>query len=164
MSSQNSRVPEGKTSPSEFHFRKVQPSDLPALLQLMKAHAAHEDATWNDALLPAHWEPLLFTDVPKIHGYLIEINASAEGYFTYTIDYSTWQAAAYLHMDCLYLNPQWRGKRIGDAVLRFLQAVATQQNSSGLQWQTPVSNASAIRFYQRNGAVGKEKIRFFLDV
>lgn len=157
---------EGKTSPSapEFQFRNVQPADMPALLELMKAHAAYEEATWNNALSPKNWEPLFFADAPKIQCYVIEINATPEGYFTYTFDYSTWQAASYLHMDCLYLNPQWRGKRIGTAVLQFLQTIASQQNSIGLQWQTPIANTSAIRFYQRNGAIGKEKMRFFLDV
>jgi hypothetical protein len=33
-----------------------------------------------------------------------------------------------------------------------------------VQWQTPAWNEGAIRFYDRIGAVSKEKLRFFLPV
>jgi hypothetical protein len=33
-----------------------------------------------------------------------------------------------------------------------------------LQWQTPVFNEKAIRFYHRMGATSKDKVRFFLEV
>jgi GNAT superfamily N-acetyltransferase len=92
------------------------------------------------------------------------VDGSIKGYFSYTYDISTWDASPYLHLDCLFLQEDMRGKRIGGEILKFLKDEAKQNNCINLQWQTPVFNHSAIEFYKKNGAYSKTKERFFLKL
>ena len=41
-------------------------------------------------------------------------------------------------------------------------AFATAQGLAQVQWQTPAWNRDAVRFYERLGAVGTDKMRFSL--
>jgi ribosomal protein S18 acetylase RimI-like enzyme len=45
-----------------------------------------------------------------------------------------------------------------------LKAIAKERNCVNVQWQTPIFNERAIKFYHRIGATGKEKLRFFMDL
>lgn len=41
---------------------------------------------------------------------------------------------------------------------------ALRLNCKTIQWQTPAFNKRAMKFYERLGAYGKDKVRYFLDV
>jgi hypothetical protein len=43
-----------------------------------------------------------------------------------------------------------------------LRDIAREKNCVNIQWQTPVFNKRAIKFYNRIGATGKDKVRFTL--
>ncbi|WP_406129515.1 GNAT family N-acetyltransferase [Streptomyces canus] len=69
-----------------------------------------------------------------------------------------------LHMDCLFLLPGHRGLGLG---VLLMDAVAAEARALGLdevQWQTPVWNDGAIRFYDRMGARARQKVRYSLPV
>ena len=78
--------------------------------------------------------------------------------------WSTWNASQYVCMDCLYLTESRRGNGFGKLLLEEVKRYAVHENCKEIQWQTPGSNVEAIKFYQREGAVIKTKVRCFLDV
>jgi RimJ/RimL family protein N-acetyltransferase len=41
---------------------------------------------------------------------------------------------------------------------------AKEANAHHIEWQTPVFNERAIKFYERIGATSKEKLRFTLQL
>ena len=84
------------------------------------------------------------------------------GYATFTFDFSTWDAKYYLHVDCIYIEEKFRRLGIGKAVMKRLVDVAKSNNCVNLQWQTPVFNKMAIRFYERIGGKSLDKKRFFI--
>lgn len=65
-------------------------------------------------------------------------------------------------MDCLYLREETRGLGLGRQLVMEIASLAYRLGCVNVQWQTPVWNERAIRFYQRLGAKGKQKVRFFL--
>jgi len=143
-------------------IRKLEEGELPRLLEMCAAHAAYEEAEYSSAGKYEMMKALIFDNNPKLFCCVIEADDLLIGYFSYTFDVSTWDAGIYLHLDCLYLEPLYRGVRIGDRVFDKLITIAQQNNCINIQWQTPVFNEKAIRFYKRMGAVGKDKVRFFL--
>lgn len=147
----------------EYVIRKVRTEELNTLIDMCANHATYERAPYNKEGKALALYRAIF-EVQALNCFVIEADAKLVGYFTFTFDYSTWEAQTFLHLDCLYLEPAYRGLKIGDAVFEILMAKAREMDCAHIQWQTPAFNEPAIRFYHRMGATGKEKVRFFLSV
>lgn len=78
--------------------------------------------------------------------------------------YSTWNAAEYLYMDCLFLDDKYRSNGIGVALVNEMKKFGKENDITGIQWQTPDFNERAIKFYKKIGATSLSKERFFLDI
>ena len=85
------------------------------------------------------------------------------GFATSRPEFSTWDAAYYLHLDCLYLRPELRSRSVSRRVVSAIDHEAPRLGRGRIQWQTPVFNTNAIALYQRLGATEKNKVRFYLD-
>ena len=68
-----------------------------------------------------------------------------------------------MYLDCIFLRPETRGQGIGKKLMQRVAAKARGENCINVQWQTPVFNTNAIKFYNHLGAESKHKLRFFLD-
>jgi GNAT superfamily N-acetyltransferase len=147
-----------------INIRPCEQQDLEKLVELCSHHAQYEQSYYTEAGKSARLLDAIFGPAPKLFCRMIECGQSVIGYFSYTFDYSTWDARLFLHLDCLYLDPEFRGKGIGEKVFITLREIASDNNCSLMQWQTPAFNEGAIRFYKRMGATSKTKVRFFLEV
>ncbi|MFP4090114.1 MAG: GNAT family N-acetyltransferase [Cyclobacteriaceae bacterium] len=74
------------------------------------------------------------------------------------------KAAPFLYLDCLYLEEDYRGWGIGEAMIKKLQVIAKEKACVNMQWQTPVFNQGAIRFYKKIGDEVKDKARFSRNI
>lgn len=148
----------------EFISRKCRESDLPSLVNLCQNHALYEQVSYATEGKEELLKQAIFSKNPPLYCHIIEVAEKVVGYFSYTIDFSTWEAKTFLHLDCLYLEPEIRGFKIGEAIFEELKGLAQAKGCCMLQWQTPVFNEKAIRFYHRMGATSKDKVRFFLEV
>lgn len=140
--------------------RAAVPDDARALARLCQAHAAYE----RIACQP-HGHAQRLRDAlhaARVHAWLALLDDQPVGYATATLDFATLGAHSFLHLDCLYLEPQARGQALGQALIGAVQRHGRQLGCANVQWQTPVWNASAIRFYDRLGAGRLEKQRYTL--
>lgn len=147
----------------DYVIRKLTVTDLPRLVQMCASHAEYEKATYDGTGKKEALQALIFADDPRLFCHVVEADHRLVGYFSYTFDVSTWNAGKFLYLDCLYLEPSYRGLKIGDRVFELLLEIARQNNCVNIQWQTPAFNEKAIRFYNRIGATGKDKVRFSLS-
>lgn len=146
-----------------YKIRKALPADMDEIILLCAEHAAFEQATYDATGKKEKLASFLFCDKPTTFCLIAENEKEIVGYATYSFEFSTWDAANYVHMDCLYLKPHARNFGIGEALIKEIVKAARENNCSIVQWQTPAFNERAIKFYKRIGAVGKEKLRFYLD-
>jgi GNAT superfamily N-acetyltransferase len=144
----------------EYIIRPAMLSDMSELLKLIAEHAAYEQAPFAAENKQERLARAIFEQPVRLHCEVVEENKKLVGYVSYTYDYSTWQAAEYMYMDCLFLRPETRGKGIGGKILKKLQAIARAKGCVNIQWQTPEFNAPAIGFYKKAGASHLNKIRF----
>ena len=142
----------------------ARPDDLEALQLLIREHALFERAAAPDGELVRRLESLLFSPAPRLHAIVAEGDGGLAGYATASLEVSTWQASEFLHLDCLYLRAGARGAGVGRRILDRVRVLACELGASEVQWQTPGWNDDAVRFYEREGAVGRDKKRFTLDV
>ena len=147
----------------EYLIRACEEKDLSRLVELCARHAEWEQCYYDSKEKADALKSAIFSDSPKLFCFVLEDQNTLQGYFSYTLDYSTWDAQTYLHLDCLYLEPDYRGKKIGDVIFEKLKKMAIANNCLNIQLQTPVFNEKAIRFYNRMGCSSKSKVRFFLN-
>ncbi|MFC0181153.1 Acetyltransferase (GNAT) family protein [Pseudarcicella hirudinis] len=148
----------------KYLIRKCEERDLENLISLCAKHAAYEQAAHSQTGKAEALKHLLFKENPPLFCWIIDIDRQAAGYFSYTFDYSTWDAQNFLYLDCLYIEANFRGLGIGEEVFKKLRRIAEQENCINIQWQTPSSNEAAIRFYHRMGAQSFQKQRFCLRI
>ena len=125
-------------------------------------HARCERADHDPAGKAAALEKALFNTPIRLSAWVAESQSRAIGFATVTTEFSTWSACEFLHMDCLFVRESHRGAGAGAALLSNIMQFAREQRCPEIQWQTPAWNTAAERFYRREGAVAKPKLRFVL--
>ncbi|MEO1479155.1 MAG: GNAT family N-acetyltransferase [Bacteroidota bacterium] len=148
---------------SDLALRPVRRTDLDALVTLCAEHAAYEGCVYDQTGKAQRLGTLLFGEGPGVFGFVATQADRLIGFATWMPQLSTWDAATYAHLDCLYLCPEARGRGLGRRLVACVVQAATAAGCTRMEWQTPTSNASAIRFYDRLGATSKAKRRFYLD-
>jgi GNAT superfamily N-acetyltransferase len=148
----------------EYSIRNCEPSDLPKLVVLCQKHAEYEKAVFSPEGIENGLKMALFGDNPKLYCLVVAAKGTIVGYVSYTFDFSTWDAADFMYMDCLFLEEEARSFGIGNVLIEKLKQIATEKNCINIQWQTPQFNERAIKFYKRIGANGKDKVRFTLNL
>ena len=140
-------------------LRLLEARDLQELEQLCREHAAYEKSDWEEGDRTAGLAEL-FLDVDDARCWVVEGDGELAGFATVSLERSTWDAARFLHLDCLYLRPGYRGQGLGEALVAEGARFAVEAGAINFQWQTPAWNEGAVRFYERIGAGMKEKKRF----
>jgi GNAT superfamily N-acetyltransferase len=141
-------------------LRAAAAADAGALAGLCAAHAAYEDIAYSADGHAARLAQAL--EAGRLFAWLGFLGVQAVGYASATLDYSTLAARPFLHLDCLYLDALARGRGLGGELLGAVRDQARALGCEALQWQTPVWNEGAIRFYDRLGATRLAKQRYTL--
>ncbi len=91
--------------------------------------------------------------------FVAEARGRLVGYASFAAGYNTDIAARDLWLHDLFVQPAWRGRRVGHALVRAVAREAARRGLAGLEWGVRDSNRRALRFYRRLGArVGHTRI------
>jgi len=146
-----------------YIIRPARKQDMERIIVLCQAHAEYERSDYDPDQKEEILSRFIFRQNLPLHCLVVEKAEALVGYATFMKQFSTWDAEYYVYLDCLYLEPQTRGRGIGTQIMEEVKAFARAEDCSGIQWQTPDFNEKAIRFYQKIGGVHKAKERFFLE-
>ncbi|EOL8971707.1 N-acetyltransferase family protein [Cronobacter dublinensis] len=144
-------------------IRWLQPEDLTQLVALCADHAAYEKLDYVPDNQAERLQQAVFGEPARLYVWVVADGPQLRGYLSATLDYSTWSAAPFAYMDCLYLQEPMRGQGWGRKLLATLAAFAGEHGCRQIQWQTPPDNLSGIGFYQAIGAQSLPKSRFHLN-
>jgi GNAT superfamily N-acetyltransferase len=133
---------------------KIRPAtqdDIPLMLSLIRALAEYEREPHSVKITE---EQLLrdgFGENPYYECVIAESNGTAAGFALYFPIYSTWQGPS-LHLEDLFVRPEFRGLGLGKALLNHVAAAALKRGCTRLQWDVLEWNQPAIDFYHSIGA------------
>jgi GNAT superfamily N-acetyltransferase len=144
-----------------YEVRAAGVANIPALVELCAEHAAFEKARYDRESKVEKLRQALSSQ--RLYAWVVESEKGLVGYATAMLEFSTWDACEYLHMDCLYLKEEARGQGLGEKLMYEIAKLAKEKNCVNVQWQTPEWNTRAMNFYGRLEATSKNKVRFFLD-
>jgi ribosomal protein S18 acetylase RimI-like enzyme len=154
------------------HVRDMQvsffePTDLDALavaFQDMGQHYFGSATPDNDSVRRALVEDVLGSD-SGVRIVVARDGPEVAGFATVSILYPAPGFKGQLFMKDLYVCSAWRGRGIGELVMRFLAGYALRKGCVRLDWTTENTNSGAIAFYERLGASKvQEKVYFRLTV
>jgi GNAT superfamily N-acetyltransferase len=137
-----------------FSIRPATKADVALILELIRELAAYERepdkaiATTEDIIRDGFTEG----SAPKFRVVIAEWNGTPAGFALFFYTYSTWWGRPGIHLEDLFVRPEFRGKGIGKALLVHLAQIAVQENCRRLEWQVLDWNKAAIDFYESLGA------------
>src|ERR1700722_2716805 len=117
-----------------YLIREIKEDELDDLIPLLEEHAIYERAEYNRKDKRERLAAELFKADSRLKILVVEIGEKIQGYCSYTIDYSTWSAARFLHMDCLFIREEFRGLGIGSAIIKKMMIAAKENDCVNLQW------------------------------
>lgn len=138
--------------------RNALPEDAVPLLDLIHQHATFERAAAQVG--ESDLARILEAEKPPTHLLVSENHEGLLGYAAITFDYALWSAGRFAHLDCLFVRASARGEGTGRRLFERACLLASEAGAQRIEWQTPVWNADAIRFYERQGGIGQPKMRF----
>lgn len=92
---------------------------------------------------------------------MAEYDGVIVGFALYYYTYSTWMANKGIHLDDLFVYPEYRGKGIGKKLLTTLADIACKENCSRFEWWCLDWNTPSIEFYRSMGASSLDGFMIF---
>ena len=143
-----------------YSIREAKASDISTILELIQLKALFDDG--SPASVEATAEKLkntLFGENPLAQILLAKIDSQAVGFASYYRTYSTFLAQPGIWLDDLFVNAEYRGCGIGEALIQHLCQIAQTTGCSRIDWTVAVANPRGIKFYQRLGAKLRPDLR-----
>ena len=134
----------------EVEVRAGTPADVPLLLSFIRKMAAFEKLTISATEESLH--TALFGESSAARTLLAFVDGKPIGYATYFFSFTSLMGRRALWLDDLFINPDFRGKGIGKALMAYLANIAVQNQCARFEWIVLDWNTSAIEFYKRLGA------------
>lgn len=139
----------------EILIRKAEKKDIEQVWQLMHDLAVFEQYIDSFAITPESIEKNCFDSDPPVFYCLVaedEASNKVAGMLVYYFYPYTAQNRPALYMKELYVHPDFRGRQIGERLMKAVAKEAKAANCCQIKWGVAPWNADGIRFYERLGA------------
>jgi GNAT superfamily N-acetyltransferase len=132
--------------------RLAVPDDVPMILALIRELAVYEREP--DAVVATEADLLRdgFGPSPAFRVIVADWNGATIGFALYFFTYSTWRGRRCLYLEDLFVQPQFRRRGAGLALMRALAREAIEEDCARLCWEVLDWNAPSIAFYEKLGA------------
>jgi GNAT superfamily N-acetyltransferase len=133
-------------------LRPATPTDVPAILDLIRALADYEQLLHEVQATPEALHDHLFGDRPAAEVLMGLVDGEVAGFALYFTNYSTFLTKPGLYLEDLFVKPEFRGAGLGKALLKRLAAIATERGCGRFEWSVLDWNQPSIDFYLAQGA------------
>ena len=130
----------------------AQASDVPVILEMIKALADYEQLTHEVVATEDDLRQSLFGPRPAGEVVLAYAGDAPIGFALFFHNFSTFLGRHGLYLEDLFVVPEWRGKGVGKQLLAHIAAIAESRKCGRMEWAVLDWNESAIAFYRRMGA------------
>lgn len=135
-------------------IRPAVAADVPLILSFIRALAEYEklssDVTATEEMLQSTLFPVNGRPAAEsVLGFVGDVPAGFAVYFT---NFSTFLAKPGLYLEDLFVQPEFRGRGVGKALLLHLAALANRRGYGRMEWTVLDWNQPAIDFYESLGA------------
>ena len=140
---------------ADFRIRSATPADVALILRLIRALAIYEkmedQVVATEELL---WEWLF--QKQKAEVLLAVVDGKPVGSALFFHNFSTFLGRAGIYLEDLYVQPAYRGRGYGKALLKRLAQITVERGCGRLEWACLDWNTPSIDFYRSLGAVSMD--------
>lgn len=133
-------------------IRLARKEDSPRILALIQDLALYEKAPLEAKATLEQIEESLFSGDPHAFCHVVEVDGTVVGISIWFLNYSTWLGKPGIYLEDLYIDPAYRGKGFGLALLKELARICIERDYERLQWWVLDWNEPSIEFYKSLGA------------
>jgi GNAT superfamily N-acetyltransferase len=136
-----------------LEIRPAQPDDAALIFDFVRKLAEYEKLLHAVVATEADVVRDLFGDNPRVFCDLAYWDGAPAGFALWFHNYSTFRGRHGLYLEDLFVEPAYRGRGIGKALLRHLARRCQAEGFARLEWQVLDWNTPSIAFYKSLGAV-----------
>ena len=143
---------------------RIQPaseSDVPLIVKFIRDLAEYEKLSDMVVATEENIREHLFGPNPVAEALLAFWNDAPVGFALYFRNFSTFLAKPGIYLEDLFVEPAYRGKGIGKALLVRLAEIAVERGYGRLEWAVLDWNTPSIEFYRNLGAIAKHEWTIF---
>lgn len=134
-------------------IRPAKPADLPLILSFVRELASYEKMLSEVTATEEKLRATLFGETPAAACLLaFATDGTPAGFAVYYPTYSTFLAQPGIHLEDLFVRPEYRGVGIGKALLLHVARLARKRGCGRMEWTVLDWNQPAIAFYESLGA------------
>lgn len=141
--------------------RTAIPSDIPAILALIRGLAEYEKALDEVVATEDDLMTSFFCSTPQVFCHVATQDERVVGIAVWHLNYSTWLGKHGMYLEDLYVVPEERGHGHGMALLKELARICVDREYERLQWWVLDWNKPSIEFYRSIGAVPMDEWTVF---
>jgi len=134
-------------------IRPAERSDSALIFAFVCKLAEYEKLSHQVAATEADVARDLFGENPRVFCDLAYWDGAPAGFALWFHNYSTFRGRHGLYLEDLFVEPAFRGRGIGKALLKHLAARCQAEGFARLEWQVLDWNSPSIAFYKSLGAV-----------
>lgn len=142
-------------------FVPAQSTDSSLILKYIRELAIAEKFPFQVSVTLSDIEANLFGEDTTAKSVILYLDEKPCGFAVYYYTFSTTTGKRGLHLDDLYIEPEYQGQEIGKKTLIYLAQIAKEKDCARFEWWTLKTNDSAIRFYSNIGAKKLDEISVF---
>jgi GNAT superfamily N-acetyltransferase len=131
-------------------IRAARPGDIPDLIRMKVALATADDAIDAVRATPEEWMRDVFGPEPRFAAFIAEWKDAAIGMATCSERYVTGWAGPVVFLQDLFVDPPYRGQKVGAALMARVTAYAAERGSPIIEINVRADNP-ARQFYRRHG-------------
>jgi GNAT superfamily N-acetyltransferase len=136
-------------------IREATPEDAEVIISLVIALATFERLPPPDEAARQRLIDDAFGSRRRFEIYLAEVEDRVAGYAFVFETYSTFLALPTLHLEDLFVLPEFRSRKVAYALMRHLARETLRRGCGRFEWSVLYWNSHAIAFYERLGAERK---------
>jgi len=137
------------------------PEHIPVIHQMIDSLADHLQLGHELVATEQDIHNALFGPSPQAEVILAYTGELAIGFALFYNNYSTFRGRCGVHLEDLYVHPEWRGHNVGKRLLAHLARLTLQRGCSRLEWWVLGEDEKAVAFYEAIGASAKEEWMIF---
>jgi GNAT superfamily N-acetyltransferase len=145
----------------KLKIERATEQDIPAIVRLVRQLAEYEKLEHAMVSREHDFRKALFGPQRNVDALMAFADDAAVGLALYFYTFSTFQGRRGIYLEDIYVEPEYRGRGIGSALLKRLSKIAKEEDCARMEWSVLTWNQPSIDFYHRLGAVTLDDWRIF---